>query len=557
MSYGGNPAAPDRDDAVVYLPTNDGFLHAIDARTGRELWAFIPPGLLARLPALYRDTGVDARDYGLDAEVQALVFDTTPDGLLDPAARPFRVMDDPNSVQMPAYYGGEFWVDINGVHTNSAIGNLWFSMLVDGKQGENEAGYQFNIPALGMDKASQIAFHTNKNYLTSNSDYHDFYAASLLAAEELFGPNAAEIAAVAAAWKAVGLPKTFNEPVYDLSIDPKKIIVQQICGLDQYITASVEVKNIGNQPYFPSAINGAKLFFSADSLANSLEINDTIMPGEMITYTLPNWLYVESFDYIIYLNVQLSIQDDNNSNNWANYYYQILEHPSSDIKLGGELSKKDCFSPYLTADFYLTNNSCEALPTGAVIELSIENENGSLLWSGDYILPHELTSLRTERISYDLDLPVAPLGTLYFIAKYTGDPNPMNNDKKLYAPKHEIIVGDYLNEFDDELALEDGYLRVETYMNNPIEEYQGENYFGSTSLTMSPPALPCPDYNNFELSNAILYVASNINTCIDYSVYEYSKLSFDLWQFRNSESVANGYLFSNRSEEHTSELQSH
>ncbi|MCW5572630.1 MAG: PQQ-binding-like beta-propeller repeat protein [Steroidobacteraceae bacterium] len=86
VSYGGSPAAPDRDDAVVYLPTNDGFLHAIDARTGRELWAFIPPGLLARLPALYRDTGVDARDYGLDAEVQALVFDAALDRIVDPSA---------------------------------------------------------------------------------------------------------------------------------------------------------------------------------------------------------------------------------------------------------------------------------------------------------------------------------------------------------------------------------------------------------------------------------------------------------------------------------------
>ena len=34
---------PDLDDAIVYFATNDGFLHAIDASTGEEQWAFIPP----------------------------------------------------------------------------------------------------------------------------------------------------------------------------------------------------------------------------------------------------------------------------------------------------------------------------------------------------------------------------------------------------------------------------------------------------------------------------------------------------------------------------------
>lgn len=35
--------------AMVYAPANDGMLHAFDATTGAELWAFIPPSLLPRL----------------------------------------------------------------------------------------------------------------------------------------------------------------------------------------------------------------------------------------------------------------------------------------------------------------------------------------------------------------------------------------------------------------------------------------------------------------------------------------------------------------------------
>lgn len=86
VTYGGSPASPDVDDAVVFVPTNDGFLHAIDARSGRELWSFVPPELLARLPDLYRNSGVAARTYGLDGDVRVLKFDINEDGIVDAAA---------------------------------------------------------------------------------------------------------------------------------------------------------------------------------------------------------------------------------------------------------------------------------------------------------------------------------------------------------------------------------------------------------------------------------------------------------------------------------------
>ena len=39
----------------IYAPTNDGYLHAINAKTGAELWSFIPPELLGNLVNLYLD----------------------------------------------------------------------------------------------------------------------------------------------------------------------------------------------------------------------------------------------------------------------------------------------------------------------------------------------------------------------------------------------------------------------------------------------------------------------------------------------------------------------
>ncbi len=86
VTYGGSAANPNAEDGVVFVPTNDGFLHAVDARTGSELWSFIPPELLQRLPTLYRDAGVAARSYGLDGDVRILKFDVNQDGIVDSAA---------------------------------------------------------------------------------------------------------------------------------------------------------------------------------------------------------------------------------------------------------------------------------------------------------------------------------------------------------------------------------------------------------------------------------------------------------------------------------------
>ena len=41
------------NDAVVYVATNDGYLHAIDVDSGDELWSFIPQELLGDLINVY------------------------------------------------------------------------------------------------------------------------------------------------------------------------------------------------------------------------------------------------------------------------------------------------------------------------------------------------------------------------------------------------------------------------------------------------------------------------------------------------------------------------
>lgn len=78
--YGG-PA--DDPDTVIFATTNDGMLHAINAKTGAEYWAFAPVELLPRMFDLYKDDGIATRVYGLDGSVRAYKIDNDQDGVVD------------------------------------------------------------------------------------------------------------------------------------------------------------------------------------------------------------------------------------------------------------------------------------------------------------------------------------------------------------------------------------------------------------------------------------------------------------------------------------------
>jgi len=82
--YGGTVANPDANDSVVYLATNDGYLHAIDPLTGIEKWAFLPPDFLDDQVLLFRNDSSPDKHYGIDGNlrVQTVADD---DGVIDVA----------------------------------------------------------------------------------------------------------------------------------------------------------------------------------------------------------------------------------------------------------------------------------------------------------------------------------------------------------------------------------------------------------------------------------------------------------------------------------------
>ena len=80
--YGGDAANP---EVVVYTATNDGYVHAIDASDGSELWAFIPKEHLPKLPSLYLNADASFKTYGVDGDIVPLIADRDRDGTVEPA----------------------------------------------------------------------------------------------------------------------------------------------------------------------------------------------------------------------------------------------------------------------------------------------------------------------------------------------------------------------------------------------------------------------------------------------------------------------------------------
>ncbi|MCG6969682.1 MAG: VWA domain-containing protein, partial [Gammaproteobacteria bacterium] len=79
ITYGGTSGAQEN---VVFLGTNEGYLHAIDTSNGTEKFAFIPPELLPNLSTFYDDIHGVNLPYGLDGPITYWVKDVNGDHII-------------------------------------------------------------------------------------------------------------------------------------------------------------------------------------------------------------------------------------------------------------------------------------------------------------------------------------------------------------------------------------------------------------------------------------------------------------------------------------------
>ncbi|MFT3907239.1 MAG: PilC/PilY family type IV pilus protein [Steroidobacteraceae bacterium] len=128
---------------VVYTTTNDGYLHAINAASGKELWAFIPQEMLGRLESLYTNESAsdvtEKTSYGLDGQVQVLKYDVDGDGAVESADgdRVLIFFGTGRSTSASAYYAMDvtdpttpklLWVDDTSIL--SGLGQAWSTPTV-------------------------------------------------------------------------------------------------------------------------------------------------------------------------------------------------------------------------------------------------------------------------------------------------------------------------------------------------------------------------------------------------------------------------------------------
>jgi len=125
-----------------------------------------------------------------------------------------RVMSDPKSVGLPDTYLGDYWYtrgsDNGGVHYNNGPFSYWFYLISEGGSGVNDNGDAYDISAIGIQKAEQIAYRIESVYMTPDSEYADARVYAIQAAEDLYGEGSNEVIQVTNAMYAIGVGDPYD-----------------------------------------------------------------------------------------------------------------------------------------------------------------------------------------------------------------------------------------------------------------------------------------------------------------------------------------------------------
>ena len=133
LTYGQNDEGP---DSVVFVGTNDGYLHAINSQDGKEIFSFIPPQLLGNLHTLRQNPHTNVRTYGLDGDLTLWVNDA--DGTISG--------DDHAYLYMGMRRGGKNYTALNVTQKNIPQ-YLW--SIDAGDAGFDRLGQSWSKPTLG------------------------------------------------------------------------------------------------------------------------------------------------------------------------------------------------------------------------------------------------------------------------------------------------------------------------------------------------------------------------------------------------------------------------
>lgn len=245
---------------------------------------------------------------------------------------PFRTMNEPHLHNHPSVYKGSNWQNTVflsfGVHTNSAVSNLWFCMLSDGKKGVNEQGVNYDVKPIGMDKALEIVFHTHINYLSPSSGYFDMYTYSLEATQDLFPGDNEILMAVKEAWKAVGITEALvnqenTKNLFTLNINNLRnggrLCDKKVDNLEINLNFSGKDPIPANTPIniliytVSSRISNGSFVSFTDTIINEAYISElSLSSGDKLNFKLAKSLNIDSllFGINFYAGINYAIGND-------------------------------------------------------------------------------------------------------------------------------------------------------------------------------------------------------------------------------------------------------
>ncbi len=445
--------------------------------------------------------------------------------LLTDYVEPFRSMEDPNLYNNPKYYKGQYWTDGGSVHSNSGVGNHWFYLIVEGKNDVNEMDEPYNVIGMGMDKAMEIVFRTQSVYLGPNSTYPDYYEFSSQAAEDIYGVGSPEFLAVQEAWKAVGLPSADTGDLLDLSVSLGDFSVFT-CGQDEYYTIEVTVANVGAVTHTPSM--GGTFDIENDYEEDLIE---TIEPGETKIYTVEDYWLLD-YEGANTINIDLNIPDDSNSSN--NDDFQRVENSffqTGDMSIEFfNIRNKNCVDKPLEISITVSNRSCDTLYEGTEYILKAVSGNSSFTFEDTLVLSSNLNPDRNRSTLRLLDVPYDEAIDLEFTVEIADDPNLLNNSILVEEDPLLFVRDEFFSDMDD--AAYD-LLRVDGYRYEVLD-WNTDAHFMSTGFSSVPIRDLCPTPVGIIEAN---FASTSMEFCIEYPDNDAPELSFNLAQFRATESI--------------------
>ena len=172
--------------------------------------------------------------------------------------------------------------DYCGVHSNSGVLNHWFFILTSGKSGTNNAPDPdtYSVTGIGMQKSAEIAFLTERDYLTPNATFADTREASINVAKAIYCPNSPEVIAVTNAWYAVNVGEQYVARANDVAAI--KLNSELNAGCNTTYSPVLKFQNSGS-----NVINTVAISYTIDGATPvNTTWTGTINPCESINFPL-------------------------------------------------------------------------------------------------------------------------------------------------------------------------------------------------------------------------------------------------------------------------------